>query len=326
MPDRQPLSRILIALGEDFVDRSVLESQFPELAFDFASGDEVSDRIGDVDAALLGFVKPGGTLDRATRLKWIQTVGAGVEHMVGDGFADRGILLTNGSGVMAPNMAEHVVGLMLAFARNLPTLIDGQHRHAWKNGVGVDSVFELGGQTVVLVGLGDIALETAKRLAPFGTTLIGVKRSVTGADLPPYLTRVVSTADLDSVLGEAHHVISSVPHTAETVGLFDAERFGTFRDGAYFYNVGRGTSVVQPDLVAALRTGKLAGAGLDVTTPEPLPADDPLWDFPNVIITGHTAGASPMFRTRLVQLFAENIRRYQAGEPLINVVDVQRGY
>jgi phosphoglycerate dehydrogenase-like enzyme len=326
MTDRAPLSRILICLGPDPLDISRLVRQFPGIRIDQVPPDDVAAHVGDADAMLVGWVSARETLDRAPRLRWIQTAGAGVEGVVGDGFADRGILLTNGSGVMATNMAEHIIGLMLAFARGLPAILDAQRRHVWKSGVGMETVFEILGQTVVLVGLGDIALATAERLKPFGVSVIGVRRTVTGTDLPPFVDRVVSIAEIDDVLGEADHVISSLPHTAGTIGVFDAARFARFRDGAYFYNVGRGTSVVQPDLVAALHSGNLGGAGLDVTTPEPLLADDPLWDAPNVIITGHTAGATPRFRQRALELFGENIRRYQSGEPLINVVDIARGY
>jgi phosphoglycerate dehydrogenase-like enzyme len=326
MQQRPPIERVLVTIGSDPVEISSLASRFPAVRFDVVAPDAVNDHIGDADAALIGWVGARETLDRATRLKWIQTAGAGVERVVGDGFGERGIILTNGSGVMAPNMAEHVIGLMLAFARGFPALLRAQDRHAWKSGVGMESVFELTGQTVVLVGLGDIALATAERLRAFGMQVIGVRRTVLVGDPGPNVDRVVSIADLDSVLGEADHVITSVPHTAETVGLFGPERFSQFKDGAYFYNLGRGTSVIQPALVEALRSGKLGGAGLDVTDPEPLPEDDPLWDAPNVIITGHTAGATPNFRRRVLDLFSENLARYESGDDLLNVVDVARGY
>ncbi len=326
MPSRPQLERVLVALGSEPVDLSHLTAQFPDIAFDVVGPDAVSDHIASAGAALIGWVSARETLDMATRLKWIQTAGAGVERVVGDGFADRGIMLTNGSGVMAPNMAEHIIGMMLAFARGFPALMRGQQAHSWKNGVGMDTVFELGGQTVVLIGLGDIALATAERLNAFGMQVIGVRRSGGSGELPSPVDRVISITDLDTVLGNADHVISSVPHTQETVRLFDGARFDRFKDGAYFYNVGRGTSVDQAALVQALESGKLGGAGLDVTEPEPLPRDDPLWDAPNVIITAHTAGATPFFRRRVLELFGENLRRYQAGEELLNVVDIGRGY
>lgn len=326
MLSRPLLERVLVAIGSDPVNISGLMSQFPDIAFEVVGPDAVNDHIADADAALIGWVSPRDTLDLATRLKWIQTVGAGVERVVGDGFADRGIMLTNGSGVMAPNMAEHIIGLMLAFARGFPALIRGQQSHSWKNGVGVDTVFELGGQTALLVGLGDIALATAERLKGFGVQVIGVRRSDVAGGPPAHVDRVVSIAELDSVLGEADHVISSVPHTAETVRMFDRDRFARFKDGAHFYNVGRGTSVDQAGLIEVLKSGKLGGAGLDVTDPEPLPEGDPLWDATNVIITAHTAGATPFFRQRVLDLFGENLRRYQVGEELLNVVDIGRGY
>lgn len=326
MPPRQPLQRVLVALGSEPVDISSLTARFPEIEFDVVGPDAVYDHIVEADAALVGWVSARDALDRANRLKWIQTAGAGVERVVGDGFGDRGIVLTNGSGVMAPNMAEHIIGMMLAFARGFPALMDGQRARSWKNGVGMDTVFELGGQTALLIGLGDIALATAERLKAFGVQVIGVRRSQGGEGPPPHVDRVVSIAELDSVLGDADHVISSVPHTAETVHMFDGDRFARFKDEAYFYNVGRGTSVVQPALIQALESGKLGGAGLDVTDPEPLPENDPLWDAPNVFITAHTAGATPFFQRRVLDLFGENLRRYQAGEDLLNSVDIGRGY
>lgn len=326
MPPRQPLQRVLVALGSEPVDISSLIARFPGIEFDVVAPGAVYDHIVDADAALIGWVSARDALDRANRLKWIQTAGAGVERVVSDGFGDRGIVLTNGSGVMAPNMAEHIIGMMLAFARGFPALMDGQQAHSWKNGVGMDTVFELGGQSALLIGLGDIALATAQRLKAFGVQVIGVRRSQSGEGPPPHVDRVVSIAELDSVLGDADHVISSVPHTAETVHMFDGDRFARFKDGAYFYNVGRGTSVVQPALIKALESGKLGGAGLDVTDPEPLPENDPLWDAPNVFITAHTAGATPFFRQRVLDLFGENLRRYQAGEDLLNSVDIGRGY
>ncbi len=326
MTNREPLSRIVISFGAGPVDVSSLISQFPDIAFDIAGPDAADDQFASADAALVGWVSPRETLDKATRLKWIQTAGAGVERVVGDGFGDRGILLTNGSGVMASNMAEHTIGMMLAFARGFPALMAAQQRHAWKSGVGMETVFELAGQTAVLVGVGAIGSAIAERLKAFGVHVIGVRRSAASSSTPQFVDRVVSIDAMNSVLGEADHVISSVPHTLETVGLFDGARFEAFKDGAYFYNVGRGTSVVQADLIAALESGMLGGAGLDVANPEPLPEDDPLWDAPNLIITGHTAGSTPQFRTRVLQLFAENIRRYQAGDDLLNEVDVSRGY
>lgn len=322
---RAPLSRIVVAFGDDETSIAPLRDTFPELTINHATAETLKEKIGEADAVLMGWGSASEVLDNGRNLVWIQNVGAGVERLVSDEFRERDLILTNGSGIMAPNIAEHVIGLMLAFGRRLPALLDAQREQRWRTDVGRESVSELTDQTAVLVGLGDIGLAVAKRLKAFDVAVIGVRRSV-GDELPEHVDEVVAIADLDSVIAHADHVVSSVPHTADTVGLFDAARFAKFKDGARFYNVGRGTSVIQPDLIAALESGKLSGAGLDVTDPEPLPQGDPLWTAPNVIITGHTSGATPRFEERLFALFAENIRRYQAGDELLNVVDQERGY
>jgi phosphoglycerate dehydrogenase-like enzyme len=326
MASHRPLTRIAVAVGQKPSEIDILRERFPDIVFDSVDSSGLGDVIGDADAAALGWIDPTLFRDKASNLQWIQTAGAGVERFIEGGLVREDMLLTNGSGVMADNMAEHVIGMMLGFARNFPILRDAQRRHDWKSGVGMETVFELGGQTVVLVGIGDIAIATAKRLQAFGVRTIGVRRSKPQQEAFQYFDKVVAIGDLDSILGEGHHVVSSVPHTPETRHLFNAERFAKFRKGAYFYNVGRGTSVVQDDLIAALNSGQLGGAGLDVTDPEPLPVGHPLWDVPNVFITAHTAGATPMFRKRVIELFAENIARYQDGREMINVVDVTRGY
>jgi phosphoglycerate dehydrogenase-like enzyme len=326
MAERKPISRVVVALGQEPADISSLVERFPHVDFETVGGDDLETRAPEADALLIGWVGHALTRESAPRLQWIQTAGAGVERYIEEGLIGEGIVLTNGSGVMAPNMAEYAIGMMIAFARRFPALWRGQERHLWRPGLGLDSFFELGDQTVVFVGLGDIAQETAKRLAGFGMHTIGVRRTVHSGDLPSGIDRVVSIDELDDVLPLADHVISSVPSTESTRHLFDGERFRQFKRGAYFYNLGRGTSVVQDDLIAALESGQLGGAGLDVTEPEPLPGDHPLWNAPNVFITSHTSGMTPRFRGRVIELFADNLERWESGEELRNVVDTERGY
>ena len=320
------VSRVVISMGRYPVGVEALDGEFPGIQFDAVEPEDLTNALVDADVALVGFVNAREAIPGAKRLTWIQTAGAGVESLVGAGLEERSILLTNGSGVMASNMAEHVLGMMLAFARCLPQIVVAQGEHQWKNGVSMDTVFEIRGQTVALVGLGDIGQEVARRLAGFGVKTIGVRRSGPGGASVDGVDEILSIANIDRALGQADHVVASVPLTSETRDLFNAARFAAFKPGAYFYNVGRGGSVVQADLIAALESGQVAGAGLDVTTPEPLPEVDPLWSAPNVIITGHTSGATPQFGQRVLDLFTDNLSRYLNDEPLHNVVDLERGY
>jgi len=320
---RTPLNRVVVMVQTDEGRQQRLHREFPDIKFVFTDSDHIADEIAGAQA-LLGWSKLDGLLDHADELVWVQNVGAGVEQIVSDDFRGRDLILTNGSGIMAPNIAEHVIGLMLALARRFPALFEAQRQQRWKGNVDSSSVTELGGQTALLVGVGEIGHQVASRLTALDMTVLGVRRSA--GDPPEHFEDVGSFDDLPYLVERADHVISSVPHTPETIGIFNADLFGRFKHGARFYNVGRGTSVVQPDLIAALESGQLSGAGLDVTDPEPLPEGDPLWTAPNVIITAHTSGATPRFQDRLFDLFTDNLRRYIDGEELRNVVDQERGY
>ena len=265
-------------------------------------------------------------LARAPKLTWIHHRGAGIEKVAGHaGLLARGIAMTNGSGNHAPNMAEHVLGLMLGFARCFPRLIRAQQERRW-DPPDFHELFELSGQRLAIVGLGAIGNALAVRAAAFGMTVVGVNRSGAPAQLPPGVSEVHRIDRLDDVLATADHVAVILPLTAETQGIFDAKRFAAMKRGAWFYNVGRGGLVDQDALLAALRSGQLAGAGLDVTEPEPLPADSPLWLEPNVVITAHSAGGTPKSDARWQSLLIDNLKRFATGQPLRNVVDLKLGY
>jgi phosphoglycerate dehydrogenase-like enzyme len=270
----------------------------------------------------VGWKLDAALLADAPCLGWAQAVSAGIDGFLFPEFLARGILLTNNSGVHAPNMAEHVLALMLAFARDLPNMLRAGMRHEWHHHP--ERAFELGGQTLCVVGLGDIGQALAARAAALGMRVTGVRRR---PGLPPHgVERVTTLAQLDELLPEADHVALCLPLTAATRNLFDAERLARLKPSAYLYNVGRGELLDQSALIAALQSGRLAGAGLDVTVPEPLPRDNPLWELPNVVITSHTSGATPRYWERGTEILAENIRRYRADEPLLNLVDVDEGY
>ena len=273
----------------------------------------------------------GWDLDEATvaalpNLRWVQATFTGVESFLGAGLAERGIALTNFRGVSAPNIAEHVMATMLAFARGLPELLRRQARHEWRPYGEEPPTFELQGQRLGLVGMGEIAREIAVRAkCGFGMEIWGLRRN---ADLPipPNFDRVLASDGLDELLSACDHIVLAPALTPETRGMIDAGRLGAMKDTARLYNVGRGELVDQDALVDALRADKLAGAALDVTFPEPLPADSPLWDMENVIITAHTAGPTSRYWDRGYAIFADSIARFRAGEPLINLVDQTLGY
>jgi len=318
--------KILVTIPADEHLMAQLRELSPNLAVVSADNDaDIAAEIGDA-TAVIGWHLSADMLARAKRLEWIHNAGAGVEGILRmPGFRERDILLTNSSGVSAPNMAEHAMAMMLAFARRLPWLQRSQEDRAWREDNALAGIFELTGQTVLIVGMGAIGRELARRAHAFDMHVISAHRHVS-KDLPAGVDEEVAIEDLNAALARADHVVDTLPATQSTRGLFDASRFASMKRGAYFYNLGRGATVNQGDLIVALESGHLAGAGLDVTEPEPLPAGSPLWAMENVIITGHTSGRSPRQPERLAALVRENVRRYVAGEDLLNVVDQTHGY
>jgi phosphoglycerate dehydrogenase-like enzyme len=182
----------------------------------------------------------------------------------------------------------------------------------------------LEGKTLLVVGLGGIGTEVAKRAHALGMKVTAVRN--TGREGPDFVSHVGLPAELRQLAGAADFVVNTTPLTAATTGMYDAKFFESCKRGAYFFNVGRGKSVVQADLVAALRSGQIAGAGLDVTDPEPLPPEDPLWKMQNVILTPHVSVESDLGFTVRFAILQENLRRYVAGEKMLSVVDVAKGY
>lgn len=278
----------------------------------------------DADA-YLGFCV-GELIERAPRLRWIQTYNAGVERCAGlPALAGRPIVLTNMQRVLGPVMAEHGMALLLALSRNLDDYAAAQARREWANDPRHRAPMRrLRGKTLLLVGLGGIGTSVGRLADAFGMRIIAIRAS----DRPaPSFVSEVGTADrLLDFASRADAVVASVPLTAETTGLFDAKFFASLRRGAYFVNLGRGRSVVQSALIDALKSGQLGGAGLDVTDPEPLPPDDPLWAAPNLLITPHTSPAAEDGGHLRWVVVRENLRRYQSGAPLLSVVDRSLGY
>lgn len=322
MRARPELKKVVFSYNADDGLIDAVRSALPDATVLVAEGDELQVEISGAQLVIGGKIGDDA-LAVADDLVWQHLTWAGVEKMVSPVFLERGVTLTNSRGVSAPNMAEHVIAMMLAFGRSIPFFVRMQQERHWGPWDNRPSFFELTGQTVLLLGTGAIGRATAKRLQPFDCRIIGARRRpgpVGGFD------EVVGFGDLGGLLREVDHIVSSLPMTPSTSKLLSAELIDKIKRGAYFFNVGRGGTVDQDALIAALHSGHLAGAGLDVTDPEPLPKESPLWAMSNVLITSHTSGGSPMVGARVQEILLENLKRYQAGEELLNVVDLEQGY
>lgn len=260
-------------------------------------------------------------LEALPRLKWVQLQSAGANGYTNNPYLRDDIVLTNASGVFNVPGAEHALALMLAFTRQLHVHMDQQRRKVWKRN---PSCLEIQSSTVGVIGLGGIGGETAKRAKALGAQVVAVKRNP--ADKPSYVDRLYAMEEVEELLAVSDFVVMALPLTRETAGFLHAERIAKIKPGAVLINVGRGPTVDEAALVHALQSGALSGAGLDVTEVEPLPEDSPLWEMANVIITSHSVGISPRKEERRMDLLSANLRRYLAGEPLLNVVDRNAGY
>ena len=258
----------------------------------------------------------------APHLAWVQGVGAGSAQLQSAGLADAGIRLTTSAGSNAVAIAEFVVGRLLQERKRFRELDEHQQRHHWADLYGT----ELSGATIGLVGLGAINSAVAARLAPFGVTLLASRRSAKPGDTAPNIHELYPSARLHEMFAHCDTVISAVPETPETVGLIDAAAIAAMRPGAFFVNVGRGTLLDETALIDSLRSGHLRGAALDVTSEEPLPASNPLWDAPNLYLSYHCSTSPAALFVNLHRLWRDNIARWLGGEALRNEVDLSRGY
>ena len=274
---------------------------------------------------LIGFCS-AEILEAGPDIQWVQLPYAGAERCVAlSAIHERNILVTNAQRIYGPEIAEHVMAMILSFTRGLYRFIPAQSEGAWdRRLVPEERLWELEGKTLLVVGLGGIGTEVARLGAAMGMKVLATRNS--RREGPEFVEYVGLADELPDLTHRADIVVNAAPLTPATVDLFDADFFSAMKPTAYFINVGRGGSVVTADLVEALEDGKLAGAGLDVTDPEPLPQGHPLWSMPNVIITPHVAARSDLRSERLWVVLRENLRRYVAGEPMLSVVDTARGY
>ncbi len=263
---------------------------------------------------------PPDVLRLAGKLRWLQA--PAIAPPAGYYYPEliaHPVVVTNFRGIFNDHIGAHILAFVLAFARGLHYYIPDQLRHEWRPRPPDTGVVHLPETTALIVGVGGIGTEAARLCAALGMRVVGTDARRT--DLPPGLAALHRPEELDGLLPGADFVILTIPHTPATEGLFDAARLRRMKRTAFLINIGRGMTVKLDDLVAALRAGVIAGAGLDVFEVEPLPSDHPLWTAPNVLLTPHTAGYGPYLDERRFEILLGNCRRYAAGRPLRNVVD-----
>lgn len=257
----------------------------------------------------------------APDLAWIQAVGSGTAHLQAAGLTDAGIVLTSNGGSNSVGIAEFAFGRLIEFNKLFSEIAALQAEHRWKPRYGR----QLSGQTLGLIGYGAINQAVADRASAFGMRVLVARRTPTATSDAP-IDHTYGTDELHEMLSQCDAVIAAVPETPETEAMMDAAAFEAMRPGAFFANVGRGSLVDESALIDALESGRLGGAAIDVANVEPLPVDDPLWEAPNLKISGHCSTSPSSLMPNLHRLFRENLGRFARGEELMNVVSADRGY
>jgi phosphoglycerate dehydrogenase-like enzyme len=288
-------------------------------------GDADETAFEQAEVLLLGSV-PASVLDhvvsRSPRLRWIHSASAGIDRVTTAAVRERGLIVTNARGVFSRPIAEYVVMMSLAIARRLPQLLELQRERTWQPLRGR----ELSELTIGIVGYGSIGVEIAQLLQPFGCRIVATRRHPERGTGDAPNVELFGLGDLAEVLRESDIVVVAAPLTDETAGLIGAEQLAEMREDAWLINIARGRLIDEIALRRALGSGWIGGAVLDVFSEEPLAPDSPLYDTPNLVITPHTSWASEKVAERSVDLFAENLRAFRAGEPLRNQVDLEAGY
>jgi phosphoglycerate dehydrogenase-like enzyme len=293
--------------------------------------------LDDVEVMLRGWLSSDAfdrILARAPRLSWVHSATSGVERALTPAALERGVIVTNARGVFSRPIAEYVLMMILAVSRRLPQLLELQRERTWQPLEGA----ELRDVTVGIVGLGSIGRAVGSLATAFGCRVVAVRRRAeagpptSGADddggphVELVLDRVGGPDTLPELLGESDFIVLAAPLTPETESMINAETLSMVKPGAWLINVARGRLIDERALLRALQDGELGGAVLDTFADEPLPATSPFYELPNVIVTPHTAWSSGRVLDRSVELFTDNLRRFAAGEPLLNVVDPSAGY
>ncbi len=284
------------------------------------TAEDLARQLPEADVLVVSMMWRNELIDIAKRLRFIQSISAGTDQYDKPLLRQRGVRVAGAAGVNAQAVAEHAMALMLALSRRLPEARDNQHARHWRGMIGeiARRELELAGKTLLVVGMGRIGARLARLAKAFDMRVVATKRDPsTGAE---GVDAVAGTDRLHELLREADIVALTCPLTPETQNLIDAAALEAMRPGAHLVNVARGRVVDEPALIQALQEGRLAGAALDVTSEEPLPASSPLWAMPNVLITPHTAGETRAYEDNVIDILLENLDRLWRGAPLRNEV------
>ena len=271
---------------------------------------------------IYGLRFPQNILERAPRLKWVQTSSAGVDTLLDTKLWQSDVILTTTSGIHVIPMREHVLGMMLMFVRHAPIYFVNKQRKVWIQ----DLPDQLCGKTLGVVGFGKVGEGIARAAKAFDMRVVATRRHVTEQETSAAVDTLYPADKLPEMLGESDFVVVTVALTKETQKLIGERELRAMKPTAYIINIARGSVIDEGALIKALKERWIAGAGLDVFEKEPLPQNSELWTLPNVIITPHVAGLMPDYNARAMEVFCENLRRYLAGQPLLNVIDRTRGY
>ena len=315
-------SPVTDALDGDGKGGRVCRERFPDMDWQFRSFTDCTE--ADVLAAdvITGHPRPQW-LKNASKLRWLHLQSAGVNgYERREIYAREDVIVTRAAGVHAPAMAEHALGMALSLTRRLPELYQHQQAGKWESG---HARTELHDASVLMLGTGYLANAITPLVKAFGCTITGIRRD-TGKPLPPNFDRMLPPEKLHEALREADYIFSTLPFTEKTRHMLDREAFRAVKPGAILVNIGRGGTIDHEALLEALEDGRLAGAGLDVTEPEPLPPGHPLWKAPNIIITPHCSAWSEATDKRRYEVFLRNLDLFLKGQPLPGQIDFTAGY
>ncbi|NCB51159.1 MAG: D-2-hydroxyacid dehydrogenase [Clostridia bacterium] len=313
---------ILVTMPLEAEEKARIIKTAPQADFVFEDMDKVSDKQLISSEVILGLVPPE-RLKLATKLKWLQLNSSGADSYCAPGVLPKGAILTNVTGAYGLAISEYMVGVVFELAYNLHKYRDNQKNRLWRD---EGTARSLASSTVLVVGLGDIGSSFAVKMKAMGSHVIGIRRSLTAK--PDYVDEIYQMDKLDELLPKADVVTLSLPNSPETAGLMNEARLLSMKKDAILVNVGRGPAVCIDDLCRVLKAGHLKGCALDVTDPEPLPAEHPLWGIENMVITPHISGGYHLQETsdRIIKIVLQNLEAFVQGKPLYNLVDFKTGY